>query len=799
MWSAGNPRNDAGRQSWVAAARQHSELLQEIRGTRPLDAGLMGMDMCCGCCQADICKRLSAKEVANHPFITSCRTWSTEMEMISDLAPLLSRMPPGDVRGPGSHACMMTSLPERHMHDWALELIGSLIKYPFAVNIFVPLASKLECNYTAQSLVDVLLETAVNSALCLAPGSMVEERCRSQMAVLDAQGVCRCLGLPRIFQILGLLQKLTPKVAEALSHRFRGRVRQKHCKKHPHKHGGKKIRFGASWYVLRHTLGPTERLLKIVRLYGPAPLQDTTVFVSHITKYRDMLRKLPRSMRLHPDRQGSTQKHDITGSGIPPKYISTWVQRKHVCSQLGLRLEWPPGAEVDVQWLRSWCPDSNCRLGEYEDSLQLNVLEMKAGCPYHELSMWLCLVGPLMQMHSDVRQFLRDPRNFDACLHMIDEHQDKAGVPPTLEWLGKTIWRRMMRETASATGSGASPNRGQKRLATAKAAAQSAAQTEAEQGKRVRKRPALATREEEPARQDLEEAASRREAGNEDSGRQEVEEEEGVVAQQNEEEEGQEVQEGEREETLEPEGGVQKLMRMRAKRKRQILRKKRSQKVSEVRGAEEVEVGAEEQAKEKKTERPRSRNQPKQGTARATDSGAEQAKEKGKGQLTNRKHRQGNKKAVEEAEEEAEAAHDLTDSGGLITLTYPPHIEYPFKDPSSWCRDPRLSVGERAELKGWVQCECNGFCGRRGCPGRQRGYRHQCKERVARVGCPNPALAEAQRKPRCLACVCRVEGCMGKSDPTGFCFQHRSGEQQVYKRPAALSRGIVFKRPATFA
>ena len=205
--SEGNPRDENGIQGWQAAAMKHSQNLQDSRGTEPLVSGLMGVDMCVGCCRMDVCKRLSAEEVANHPFILSNRTWTPEMDMISDLAPLLLHMAPGDLWGPGSHEWMMTTLPETHRKDWALELIGSLIKYPFAVQIFVRLASKLKPQYTAKSLVGVLLETAVQAADCLTPGSQTTERCRRQMKVLDAQGVCRFQGLPRILQKLGLLKK----------------------------------------------------------------------------------------------------------------------------------------------------------------------------------------------------------------------------------------------------------------------------------------------------------------------------------------------------------------------------------------------------------------------------------------------------------------------------------------------------------------------------------------------------------------------------------------------------------------
>ena len=79
-----------------------------------------------------------------------------------------------------------------------MEMIGSMIKYPFAVEIFVDLASSLKPPdpgppYSAEELVDVLLETVIRAALRAAPASKDFARCRGQMAALDAQGVCRCL------------------------------------------------------------------------------------------------------------------------------------------------------------------------------------------------------------------------------------------------------------------------------------------------------------------------------------------------------------------------------------------------------------------------------------------------------------------------------------------------------------------------------------------------------------------------------------------------------------------------------
>ena len=98
----------------------------------------------------------------------------------------------------------METLPAALQADWALELIGSMIKYPFAVEIFVELASSLKPDYPAEQLVDVLLETVIRAATLVAPGSKDSQRCRNQMAALDAQGVCRFVGLPRIMQKLGL-------------------------------------------------------------------------------------------------------------------------------------------------------------------------------------------------------------------------------------------------------------------------------------------------------------------------------------------------------------------------------------------------------------------------------------------------------------------------------------------------------------------------------------------------------------------------------------------------------------------
>ena len=69
VWSDGDPRIEVGARGWVAVAKHHSMLLQKVRSIGPLVSGLMGMDMCVGCCQMEVHQRLTAEQVANHPFV----------------------------------------------------------------------------------------------------------------------------------------------------------------------------------------------------------------------------------------------------------------------------------------------------------------------------------------------------------------------------------------------------------------------------------------------------------------------------------------------------------------------------------------------------------------------------------------------------------------------------------------------------------------------------------------------------------------------------------------------------------
>ena len=140
-----------------------------------------------------------------------------------------------------------------------------------------------------------------------------------------------------------------------------------------------------------------------------------------------------------------------------------------------------------------------------------------------------------------------------------------------------------------------------------------------------------------------------------------------------------------------------------------------------------------------------------------------------------------------------------TVSGGAI----PPRVKYQ-DDGVNWVRDPRMHRGETAQQRGWQQCECNGTCGRKSCPGRRLGYMAKSKERVARAGCPNPVLSETQSKPRCASCVCRARDCEVFCNMTGFCVKHRATQTSVIKRPASSSEqaaaaGVLKRRPAAHA
>ena len=51
----------------------------------------------------------------------------------------------------------------------------------------------------------------------------------------------------------------------------------------------------------------------------------------------------------------------------------------------------------------------------------------------------------MMRMDPDVRAFMRNPLNLETCMRMIREHQGTAGIPPTLEAMGASVWCGMKR------------------------------------------------------------------------------------------------------------------------------------------------------------------------------------------------------------------------------------------------------------------------------------------------------------------------------------------------------------------
>ena len=142
----------------------------------------------------------------------------------------------------------------------------------------------------------------------------------------------------------------------------------------------------------------------------------------------------------------------------------------------------------------------------------------------------------------------------------------------------------------------------------------------------------------------------------------------------------------------------------------------------------------------------------------------------------------------EQIEPAQEAAHPID--------SVPTRIEYPGPH-DAWRRDPRLSQGECASSRGWLKCQCNGFC-RNGCPGRSKheSYNHKNKQKnktKSYGGCPNPATSDVG-KPRCASCECQVSGCHKPcfSDRQGFCSEHRREMGHVTRLAARVS----LKQPA---
>ena len=353
-----------------------------------------------------------------------------------------------------------------------------------------------------------------------------------------------------------------------------------------------------------------------------------------------------------------------------------------------------------------------------------------------------------MQMHLDVRQFLRDPRNHDTCRRIIHKHQEKAGVPPTRELLGQSIWRGMVRDktrNANATGSGAAaPEEPRpKRAATAKAKALKAEKVKEAEEAGGSKRWKAKDGEEGRAKEG-EEAGEKSE-----------------VAEGAEEEKEEEAEEGD--------GAKPRRVKQRTGgRQRSCPGPKEPRKLRKLSSEERAEGQAAEKAEKEKDEQAEERNDEElqQGTKRQGT---------------------GKKKLLRTSVvTECPERHGLTDSRVSRIMAIAPAIEYPGA-PNVWMRDPRLSNGETSEQRGWQQCGCNGTCGRQSCPGRRRGYMKGkfLKERVPRLGCPNPALSLTQLKPRCASCVCRADACERYCGRNGFCSNHQDSAMQVLKRPAA--------------
>jgi len=95
------------------------------------------------------------------------------------------------------------------------------------------------------------------------------------------------------------------------------------------------------------------------------------------------------------------------------------------------------------------------RQAHFQDLLQPHLLQPRLRtprviqCPTHENRLAPPVGRTLLNLFSP---------NVDTCMRMIQQHQETNGIPPTLEALGTSIWRSMVRKTshlAAVTGSGA--------------------------------------------------------------------------------------------------------------------------------------------------------------------------------------------------------------------------------------------------------------------------------------------------------------------------------------------------------
>ena len=364
----------------------------------------------------------------------------------------------------------------------------------------------------------------------------------------------------------------------------------------------------------------------------------------------------------------------------------------------------------------------------------------------------------MMKMPAGVREVSRDPQQRESCLSMIHEHQEKAGIPPTFELLGRTIWHNVAEGSANTAGSTAVPK-----------AARLPVAVRVEQGSEGEEREGKAEGGEAGEAQESEDA--KRQAGAKGEG------------------EGQERKKGEEQQARQcRKGGREKKAWVRKGRMRMIAREKRKQRRGR-QGVEEVEEdkgrgakrGGEEQAKESEEEKKRSKRR------HLTGSGGQLKEvEEGKGRGAKRGGEEQAKKSEEEKKSYREQRGTLCIAPPLPQNAGELHDSGHASRP--WMRDSRLSSGETAEERGWHQCQCNGVCGRKSCPGRQRGYGHmQGKIRVQRVGCPNPALSNTTKRQRCAECVCREPLCQQHCNQTGLCIEHR--RNMIMRRPAAALKG----------
>lgn len=282
------------------------------------------------------------------------------------------------------------------------------MKFPCAVKPFLRHVQSLATNYTSKDLVQVCVATVWDVAKTNA-----SRAAQKQYSMLNAQGVGRLMGFTRIMCHLNILQKVDkPRRynAQVVQLGIRGffrvvaktagiRLLLAHCREH----------------------APNTSLME-----PPVPGGQTQRMVDdYVEEYQNMLSKFPLSWCMHP--------HTHEDKPDKKRYVSGFVLRKHLWWKFA-SVGWPSGQGWDMRWLLKVCPDSKRYCEVIPEDTPVDVVERLVGRPYRELSMWLCLFGPVLKFLKKQGQGIE---TYMPALHgargkdIISQFKNEYGIPPT--------------------------------------------------------------------------------------------------------------------------------------------------------------------------------------------------------------------------------------------------------------------------------------------------------------------------------------------------------------------------------